>query len=69
MIFTHEEKIKFLQRRGYRVLRGFKEEEEPIHGSRFTTVRKIVWMAYKYSNGIDMETAFDKEIKKKLLEE
>lgn len=65
--FTNEEKIQFLQRKGYTVLKGFKEVEDKIHGSKFTCRRLIVWMAYKNGKGKEMDVVFYNEIKSKIL--
>lgn len=67
-LFTQEEIINFLQKKGYTVFKGFQESERHIHGSTFIPCTKIIWTALRDGEKNEMYTTFEKEIKRKILE-
>ena len=69
LVFSHEEKALFLEKRGFEIRRLIYERDEFIHGSRFQTVVHEEVVAVSITSGVSgkVEGIFNQELKKALL--
>lgn len=69
LVFSHEEKALFLEKRGFKIKRLIYERDEFIHGSRFQKVVYEEVVAVFESSGVSgkIEEIFNYELKKALL--
>ncbi|MGF7026315.1 hypothetical protein [Sphingobacterium sp. HSC-15S19] len=65
--FTGSEKMTFLLNRGWRIYEKTVNRHESLHGSRFIELDEQVWYAQKGDEELEMERAFVKELKHKLI--
>ncbi|MGJ1419963.1 hypothetical protein ACR79T_10080 [Sphingobacterium spiritivorum] len=69
ILFTDAEMIAFLIRRGYEVIETKTNTPEYLHGSRFVDHERLEWIATKDQESFMIRTAFELELKKKLLKD
>lgn len=67
IIFTESEQMAFLHRRGWHVYEKTVNRHESLHGSRFIELDEQIWFARKDDDDIEMNRAFIKELKHKLI--
>ncbi|MGN2373499.1 hypothetical protein ACTFAO_07545 [Sphingobacterium spiritivorum] len=67
--FTDLEMIAFLTKRGYQVVEKEVIAHEFLHGSKFKEWKKTEWTATKEDFSGRLSTAFEHELKTKLLNE
>lgn len=64
--FTDDEKVEFLLSLGYMIMDTVEEYEHNIYQNQFITKNRVIIKAYKEEFD-DLDRAFEKEIKNKLL--
>ena len=67
--FTELEMIAFLTRRGYQVIEKEMVIPQHLHGSKFIDQNRTEWIATNEEVSERLQTAFEYEIKRKILNE
>lgn len=67
LYFSESEKLAFLHNRGWNVYSKTVNRHESLHGSRFIELDEQIWFARKGDEELEMERAFVKELKHKLI--
>lgn len=67
LYFSESEKLAFLHNRGWNVYSKTVPDERHLHGSKFITYEVLVWYARKGDDDLEIDRAFVKELKHKLI--